>query len=82
MNVKSTDLNELQSFYEQTGNQLIILYGNKNCGKEELLKTFAAGKKSFYYRCREVSAQDQMSMMGEEIKRHFDVKLTKNTYDE
>ena len=82
MNVKSTDLNELESFYEQTGNQLVILYGNKNCGKEELIKTFTAGKKSFYYRCREASAQEQLSVMGDEIGRRFDVKLSKNTYDE
>ncbi len=82
MSVKSTDLNELESFYEQTGNQLVILYGNKNCGKEELIKTFTAGKKSFYYRCREASAQEQLSIMGEEIAGRFDVKLSKNTYDE
>lgn len=82
MSVKSTDLNEMESFYEQTGNQLVILYGNKNCGKEELIKTFTAGKKSFYYRCREASAQEQLSIMGEEIAGRFDVKLSKNTYDE
>lgn len=82
MSVKSTDLNELESFYEQTGNQLVILYGNKNCGKEELIKTFTAEKKSFYYRCREASAQEQLSIMGEEIAGRFDVKLSKNTYDE
>lgn len=82
MNVKSTDLNELENFYGQEGNQLVILYGNQNCGKEELIKKFTADKKSFYYRCREVSAQDQLTMMGKEIEKHFGVKLQKHTYDE
>ncbi len=82
MNVKSTDLNELEELYAREGNQLVILYGNLNCGKEELLKTFMRDKKSFYYRAREVSAQDQLTMMGAEIEKRFDVRLQKHTYDE
>ena len=43
---------------------------------------FLKGKKFFYYRCRQASADEQRKMMGEEISKSFDVKLLKNTYDE
>lgn len=82
MNVKNTDIIELENYYAQSGNQLIVLYGHQDCRKEDLIKVFTAGKKCFYYRCRQASAQEQCRMMGEEISRHFDVTLQKYTYDE
>ncbi len=82
MNVKSTDLKELQNYYEQAGNQLVVLYGRKDCRKEDLLRVFAADKKCFYYRCRQCSAEEQLRMMEEEISRQYEIKLQKHTYDE
>jgi hypothetical protein len=82
MNVKSADVKELEQYFEQTGNQLVILYGRKDCRKEDLLKVFIGEKKCFYYRCRETSAQEQLRLMGEELEAQLDVNLQKNTYDE
>lgn len=82
MNVKAAYIKELESYYQQSGNQFVVVYGRKDCRKEELMKAFAADKKCFYYRCRQASAQDQLRMMGEEITRQFDVRLQTNTYDE
>lgn len=82
MNAKSTDVKELENYYGQEGNQLVVLYGRKHSQKENLIKAFVADKKYFYYRCREVSAKEQLRMMGEEVGRQFDVRLQKYTYDE
>lgn len=79
---KSTDVKRLQEVYEQAGNQLVIMYGRKDCEKELLIKEFVEGKKFFYYRCRQVSAEEQVHMMGEEIAKRFDVRIQNNTYDE
>ena len=82
MNVKTADIKELESYYEKSGNQLVVLYGRKDCKKEELIREFVKDKKFFYYRCRQASAQDQLRMMGKEIIRQYDVRLQKETYDE
>ena len=82
MTTKATDLKKLESLYEKAGNQLAVLYGRKDCRKEELLKSFVQKKKCFYYRCRQASAEDQIRMMGEEISRQYGVNLQKHTYDE
>lgn len=82
MGAKSADIEKLEDYYGKTGNQLLVLYGRKDCRKEELIKTFLKDKKFFYYRCRQASAQAQNQMMGQEIARQFDVRLQKYTYDE
>lgn len=80
--IKGSDIRKLEDLYAKSGNQMVLLYGRKGCRKEELLMDFVRGKKFLYYRCRQASAKEQCRMMGEEIVRRFDVKLTKNTYDE
>lgn len=40
------------------------------------------GEKYFYYRCRQLSAQEQMQKMGEEIQNAFQMKLSRYSYDE
>lgn len=82
MKAKSSDVKKLESLYEKSGNQLVLLYGRRGCQKEELIKEFVKGKKHFYYRARQASALEQRTMMGKEIARAFDVKLQKDTYDE
>ena len=82
MNAKKTDLKELEGWYEKSGNQLMLLYGGMDCRKEQLIKEFCVGKKYFYYRCRQLSAQEQMQKMGEEIQNAFQIKLSRYSYDE
>ena len=82
MKAKKSDLARLEEKYNKSGNQLVVLYGRKGCQKEQLIKEFIEGKKFFYYRCRQASADEQRKMMGEEIANKFDVKFSQNTYDE
>lgn len=76
------ELKQLEACYEQSGNQIVVLYGRAESGKEDLIKEFVKDKKFFYYRCRQVSPKEQLRMMGEEISRCFDANLVKYTYDE
>lgn len=82
MNAKGSDLKKLETIYGKSGNQMMILYGRRGCQKENLIKEFLNGKKFFYYRCRQASAQEQRIMLGRELAKQFDVKLQKDTYDE
>lgn len=82
MITKAADLKKLEEQYEQAGNQLVMLYGRKDCKKEDLIRLFVQDKKYFYYRCRQTSAEEQLRMMGEELGRQFEVNLQKHTYDE
>ncbi|MCM1282433.1 MAG: ATP-binding protein [Muribaculaceae bacterium] len=82
MVAKTADINRLEEYYGEKGNSILVLYGRRGCKKEALIREFSRDKKLFYYRCREVSPEDQLRMMGEEISRQFDVKLQKYAYDE
>ena len=82
MKAKKSDLAILEEKYNESGNQLVVLYGRKGCQKEELIKEFIGDKKYFYYRCRQAAADDQRRMMGAEIEKQFDARLNQHTYDE
>ena len=79
---KQSELKKLEDLYVESGNQLVVLYGPMNCGKEELIQNFMKDKKFFYYRARKASEKEQKAMMGEEIAKKYDVRLQKYTYDE
>lgn len=82
MVVKTSILKELESQYTQSGNQLSVLYGREDSEKELLLKALVQNKKYFYYRARQVSAEEQVRQMGREIAECFEVSLQKYTYEE
>lgn len=79
---KASELKRLEDLYATGGNQLVVMYGSMNSGKEDLIRAFVKEKKCFYYRARKASALEQNRMMGEEIAKKYDVRLQKNTYDE
>ena len=79
---KQSELKKLEDYYAESGNQLVVLYGPMNSGKEALIRSFIETKKHFYYRARKASAKEQLSMMGQEVAQKFDVRIQKETYDE
>ena len=79
---KQSILKQLEDLYAESGNQLVMLYGPMNCEKETLIRAFLETRKHFYYRARKASAKEQLSMMGEEVARKFDVRIQKESYDE
>lgn len=82
MIIKGSEEKRLQEFYEADGNQILFVSGQPNCGKEELFRQFTADKKFFYYRCRQADAKLQCQMLGKEIEKRFDVRLSSEQYEE
>lgn len=79
---RTAELKVLNELYAETGNNLVIVYGNRGSDKEHLLKLLMADKQAFYFRCRQCSEEKQLVYLKEEITRAFDVTLMKDSFDE
>ncbi len=53
-------LRYLQSCYDQAGSQLIVLYGQRHTGMEDLLRVFCQGRAAYFYRARTCSEREQV----------------------
>lgn len=82
MVAKTSVIKELEGLFAESGNQLCIVYGREDSEKEQLIKAFLQNKKSFYYRARCASVEEQLQQMGREIAARFDTSITKYTYEE
>lgn len=82
MVVKMAVVKQLEELFKEQGNSILILYGKKECEKEQLLNVYCQNKKFFYYRAREAEAKQQLAYMGQEIQNHFQVTLPKASYEE
>lgn len=78
---RKAQIRRLEELYQQTGNQLVILYGRRENGIRELLKDFCRGKRSFYYYAPEVSAKAQKQRMVREVEKHYEISLSEESYD-
>ncbi|MFP3152858.1 ATP-binding protein [Lachnospiraceae bacterium ZAX-1] len=81
MATRKNELNYLEQAYKQEGNQLLVLYGRKNIGIEELVKTFCQDKKFFYFHARQVSETEQRTMFGKEIEANYNISILDYTYE-
>lgn len=82
MVVRHTELKKMEQQYEDTGNQLVLLYGREGCDKEAFIRMFCKEKKYFYYRARKASQQEQCMQLGREIEKQYHLSLTKYNYTE
>ncbi|MDD2972008.1 MAG: ATP-binding protein [Lachnospiraceae bacterium] len=60
---REAELSYLQQVYEKTGNQLLIVYGQKNIGKTSLLLEFAKIHPHLYYLAHSCSETMQLQML-------------------
>lgn len=65
---EGTELQYLNRYYEAEGSQLIVLYGQKNIGMTELIRSFCQGKPQSYYRARPCSEREQRYQWGNELR--------------
>ena len=82
MHTRNQIQQELQKFYEDSANHLVLISGTDRSEKESFLKRFTQDKKCFYYRGRHASGQKQLSMLKSRVESVYGIKLQKNTYDE
>ena len=82
MITRKTELQELETFYSESDNRLVILHGRLGSDKEEFLKAFAKGKPLFYYRCANASEKQQKELFGRTVESFYDVKLNAYEYED
>ena len=82
MVARNAKIKELQKYYDEAGNSLLLLCGSSRSENEALLKSFCADKNFFYFRARNASPAKQLELLSKEIEEQYDVSLTKGTYDE
>lgn len=56
---RASELKYLNAYYERPGNQILVVYGQKNVGKTALLRQFGQDKPCFYYRACSGSEREQ-----------------------
>ncbi len=63
-----TELQYLNHYYEKEGNQLVVLYAQKNMEMTELVRYFCSDKPYSLYRARPCSEREQLYLWGNELK--------------
>lgn len=81
MITRKTEIQELEKYYEEESNHLILLYGRDGSEKEDLLRSFAKDKPFFYYRCANASEKQQKELLGKKVENDFKVTLQDYTYE-
>ena len=64
---RTSELNYLNTCYDRSGSQILVLYGEKNVGKTALLAQFVQDKPCFYYRARSAGDRQQRYLWGKEL---------------
>ncbi len=64
---RGREIQYLRQFYEKSGSQFVVLYGERGVGKTRLVREFADGLSCFYYACRDVSEREQLFQWGREL---------------
>ncbi len=57
---RKAELDFLNSKYNESGGQLVVLYGRRRVGKTETLREFSKDKEHVFYSCRECSDEEQL----------------------
>lgn len=73
---RTAELKHLNTYYDQDGSQIMVVYGQRNVGKTELLRSFVQDKPYYYYRARSASEREQQFQWGHELGQD-DIKLPK-----
>lgn len=64
---RGTELKNLNSYYDRDGSQILVLYGQHNIGKRQLIKEFIADKPYHYYLARGSSEKEQQYQWGQQL---------------
>ena len=64
---RAQELKYLNTYYDRTGSQIMVVYGEKNVGKTTLLRQFVQDKPCYYYRARSASEREQRYQWGREL---------------
>lgn len=66
---RTSELKHLNTYYDRSGSQIMVVYGAGNVGKTELLEQFVQDKPSYYYCARSASDREQRFQWGKELEK-------------
>lgn len=64
---RSTELKQLNHYYDREGSQIVVVYGQKNIGKKALIREFTQGKPMHFFAARSCSEREQVYQWGAEL---------------
>lgn len=64
---RESELNFLEDKYNQSGGQLVVLYGRRRIGKTETLRHFCKDKPHIFFSCRECTDKMQLKAFSEKL---------------
>ena len=79
---RTTEIKQLQKWYDSEASQLLLVYGNSRSEKEQLLAAFCKGKPTLYFRVRNASLEKQRKLLAAEIERQYGISLVDDSYEE
>ncbi len=74
-------LRGLNGIYAKPGSQIVVFYGREGCGKELYIRHFLKGKAFFYYRAREISAEEQKRVFLSEVMKQYHIDPEEAEFD-
>ena len=80
--VRTIEQKKMEKLYQEHQNTTVLLYGTSYSGKEDFIRTFIKDKDAFYYRCRDISPEEQKRLFLEEIRGRFGSVLKEESYEE
>ena len=82
MVTRTNELKRLDSIYQSSTNNLVLMYGRKGSAKEGLLDSFTTGKSYFYYRSRQCSDAKQLQYLSEQIASSYNTAGGYSSFEE
>lgn len=82
MVTRTNELKKLDSIYQSSANNLVLMYGRKGSAKEGLLDSFTTGKSYFYYRSRQCSDEKQLNYLSQQLSSSFNTTGGYSSYEE
>ena len=79
---RTNEAKRLESIYQSSENNFVLMYGRLGCGTEAVLDEFTTGKSYFYYRSRQCSDAKQLKYLDDQISSTYDKKADAASFDE
>lgn len=73
---RTSELKYLNNCFDREGSQILVVYGQEDVGKTELLKAFSEDKECHYFRARSASERELLFNWGQELG-NLGIKLLK-----
>ena len=82
MVTRTNELKKLDTIYQKSSSDIVLLYGRLGSGKEALIDDFTTGKQYFYYRSRQCSDAKQLKYLDEQLSAEYDRAVDSTSFDE